>query len=102
MFCAGAAGDVERSREDGGVATEAVIWRDEVQARMQVLVVVPVHEDGHPASDFVDITKWSIWESWSVLQCTKECFWKWIVVAHARSAEGSDNAKPLQRREHRC
>jgi len=81
-------------------AEVSFVGRDEADCTMVVLTVVPSDEAAHPLFCGRDAGKWGTWVGGPVLQGSEEGFRIGIVVRNVRTAEGRDDAEPLQGSQH--
>ncbi len=79
-----------------GLAAVALIWRDELDAAVAVLVVVPVDERRHPQAGLLSAAEWAAWVVGPVLRCPEQRFGVRVVVRHPWPGEGSEHTQLFQ------
>ena len=94
--------DAATRSEDLDVDTRvSVRGRNEADAAVLMLVVVPVRERRYPLACIVETREAGDGICWAVLESAEQRFRERVVVGHARPAERRHNSETLQRREHR-
>src|SRR5690625_908587 len=81
--------------------TVPVVGRDEADATMLMLGIVPSHKVLNPVASCIDVGKGSVWVRWRVLQRTEQGLRVRVVIRDRGTTEGRHYTQMLQGSQHR-